>query len=76
MQTTTATEVKAALTIMAAVCVAIREAEQIPEGTLYAMMCGRVTMEGWQSMMRQILGTKLVERDASHMLRWVGPEIG
>ena len=66
-------ELNAGLQILLAVSEAIREAWEIPSGTLYAMLCGKVTIQGYESMVRTLKNAGLVEETPTHLLRWVGP---
>jgi hypothetical protein len=68
------TEVQSALRIMIAVAETIREAGEIPEGTLYAQLIGRMDLAGFEAMVRTLCRTGLVE-SRNHMLRWIGPVI-
>lgn len=70
----TATQVKAALAMTLAVAEAIREAGEIPSGTLYAMLVSKVDMQGYQSMIRNLNNAGLVEEKA-HLLKWIGPKL-
>ena len=73
MENTAKQEIKAALGMVADVAEAIRQAGEIPEGTLYAVLMGRVSFEGFQRLVGILVGSGLVENRA-HLLRWVGPE--
>ena len=70
-----ATELQAGLTLVHAVAEAIREVGELPEGTLYAVLCGKVDKQGWDKLVSLLLGAGLVERRAGHLLVWVGPEL-
>jgi len=70
-----AAQVRAGLAITLAVSEAIREAGTIPSGDLYAALCGKMSLEGYQAMLRTLKGAGLVAEDASHLLRWVGPRL-
>ena len=70
----TATQIKAALAMTFAVAEAIREAGEIPSGTLYAMLMGKVDIQGYESMIRNLKNADLVEEKA-HMLKWIGPKL-
>lgn len=61
--------------VILAVSEAIREAREIPSGTLYAVLCGRMTFESYQGVIRTLKNAGLVEERA-HLLRWIGPEVG
>lgn len=75
MSAPTATEMKAGLAVLLAVSETIREAGEVPSGVLYAGLIGRVTLEGYQSMIRTLKGAGLVE-EKGNVLRWIGPAIG
>lgn len=59
---------------MVAVTEAIREAREIPEGTLYATLIGRVDIAGFEKIVGIVVGSGLVEK-RGNLLRWIGPEI-
>ena len=73
--TTTTQELQAAMTILHAVAETVREAGEIPSGTMYAALTGRVTLEGYEQILRILTGAGLIAVDARHMIRWVGPEL-
>lgn len=68
----TAAELKAAFAMTLAVTEAIREAGEVPSGTLYATLCDRMSLQGYESMIRTIKNTGLVT-EQNHMLTWTGP---
>ncbi len=67
-------QIKAAFAMTAAVAEAIRAAGQIPAGTLYAALCAKVDIQGFDKMMNILKGAGLV-REVSHLLIWIGPEV-
>lgn len=69
----TSAQVKAALALTLAVAETIRECSEAPAGTLYAGLAGRVTLEGFQSMIQQLKNAGLVSESSGHMLKWIGP---
>lgn len=75
MKTTpTKEQLTAGFNIVVAVTEAIREAKEIPAGTLYAVLCGKVDMQAFDKIVRIIVGSGLVERRGD-LLRWIGPEV-
>lgn len=72
--TATKEQLKAGLNIVLAVTEAIREAKEIPAGTLYAVLCGKVDIQGFEKIVSIITGSGLVEKRGD-LLRWVGPAI-
>lgn len=70
----TAAQVKAAFAITLAVSEAIREAGSIPAGTLYALLCSKVDLQGFEAMVRNLKNAELVS-ESGHMLTWTGPKI-
>jgi hypothetical protein len=53
---------------------AVRNAGEIPEGTLYAVLCDRVDLTTFNRLLAAIIRGRLVSRQG-HMLRWTGPKI-
>jgi hypothetical protein len=70
-----AQELKAGLAVTIAVAEAVREAGEIPSGTVYAALVGKVTMEGYTKILGILKGAGLIEEDRSHLLRWIGPRM-
>lgn len=69
-------ERKAALLVALAVSEAIRELGQVPAGELYAaMMTKGISLQVFEAIIANLEGAKLVRREASHVLVWIGPEI-
>lgn len=77
--TPTATQLRAGLNVLIAVSEAIREAGEIPSGTLYAMLVGKVDLnqpyECYQAILRTLTGAGFIEVMPSHLIRWIGPEL-
>jgi hypothetical protein len=71
----TKAQLNAALSVTFAVAEAVREAGEIPSGTLYAMLIGKVDYDGYQALLRTLTGAGLIEVLASHMIVWCGPKI-
>ena len=63
-----------AIIVTLAVSEAIREARKIESGTLYAMLCDRLTLSAYQGVISALKGAELVS-EANHMLTWIGPEL-
>lgn len=66
------TQIKAAVNAIAAMAEAIRELKEVPSGHLYAVLCGKMSLEQYNNAIRLICDTGLVEL-RGHVLRWVGP---
>jgi hypothetical protein len=64
-------QVLAGLDIMRGVIETIRDAGQVPSGTVYAALMNTMDLPAYDKMLDLILGTGLVRRDG-HMLTWVG----
>ena len=71
----TPTQLRAGLALTLAVSEAIREAREIPSGTLYASLMGKVDYEGYQKLLRILTGAGIIEVIPSHLIRWTGPEV-
>lgn len=65
-------ELSAALSILMTVAETIREIGEVPSGTLYAMLCGTISLDEYQSMITTLKRAGLVD-EQSHLLRWIGP---
>jgi hypothetical protein len=72
---TTTQDLQAGLTLLHAVAETIREVGEVPSGTIYAALTGRVTLEAYEKMLRILQGAGLIAVDDTHLLRWVGPEL-
>jgi hypothetical protein len=72
--TATKEQLKAGLNIVLAVTEAIREAGEIPAGTLYAVLVGKVDIQGFDKIVSIVTNAGLVEKRGD-LLRWVGPSI-
>ncbi len=64
---------KAAIAIVAAVAVAIRDLGSVPAGHLYATVMGQMTLAEFEQVIAYIIESDLATRDASHLLTWTGP---
>jgi hypothetical protein len=73
--TPTARQLNAARAITIATAEAIREAREIPSGTLYVMLCGKVDYAGYEALLRNLTNAGLIQVMPSHMVRWTGPEL-
>jgi hypothetical protein len=67
-------QIKAAFQMVTAVTEAIREAGEIPAGTLYAVLMGRVDLAGFEKIVSIVTGAGLVEKRGD-LLRWIGPAV-
>ena len=68
-------QLKAAFRLTQAMAEAIQELKEVPAGILYAHTMGEISLEQFEKMIGLLVNAKLVEREQSHMLRWVGPAI-
>jgi hypothetical protein len=66
---------RAGLDLTFAIAEAIREAGEIPSGTLYALVLGKVDYDGYQKLLGILKGAGLIQVMPSHMVKWVGPDI-
>jgi hypothetical protein len=67
---------KTMLRVAMIVAETIRELGEVPSGHLYAQLMGHMSLECYESIILGLTGAKLVKRDGSHLLRWVGPAKG
>lgn len=74
-KTPSSPELRAAFDLLAAVAEAIRAAGEVPSGHLYALLCSKVSLEGYEKILGILVRAGLVEKASNHMLRWIGPAI-
>ena len=70
----TLAEKQAFVTVLFAISETIRARREIPSGELYALVCGRTDLDGYQRMLGILKRNELVSETA-HVLRWIGPRI-
>lgn len=68
-----ADQVKAALNMILAVSETIREAGQVPSGTLYAALMSKVDLGGYNRIIDTLKGAGVI-REENHCLIWIGPK--
>ena len=61
--------------VVLAVAETVRECGECPSGVLYAGLIGRVSMEGYNKILKILEGAGLIEVSQSHMVRWIGPRL-
>lgn len=66
-------QVAAVLGMMKAVADAIRDLGQTPSGDLYAVVMGHMSLATYEQIIDRLVKAKLVRRDPSHLLTWIGP---
>lgn len=71
----TKAQLDAALAVTIAVSEAIREAGEIPSGTLYAMLIGKVDIHGYHAILRTLKNAGLIQFMPSHLIQWCGPKV-
>ena len=69
----TTSEAIAIVRVAHAVAETIRELGQVPSGHLYARLMGVMELHQYEQVIDLLVDARLVERDRSHLLRWVGP---
>jgi hypothetical protein len=67
-------QIDALISMIRAVGDAIRELGSVPSGHLYARLCGHLDINSYQKVIDALIGAKLVRRDESHLLTWIGPK--
>ena len=72
--TPTPKQVSAAFAIVAAVSEAIRELGTVPSGELYAQLCGKMDIHGYNKIVATLVNAGLVQESSSHELKWIGPQ--
>ena len=57
---------------IAAIAEAVRDLKEVPSGTLYAHLCGKLDISAYESALGVLTRARLIEVK-SHLIRWVGP---
>lgn len=65
-------QIASAVSALTEITRAIHDLGEVPAGHLYAVLCGHMTLDQFESAMRIICNTGLVDRHGD-LLRWVGP---
>lgn len=73
---TTSEKAKALLGIVQAIADSIREVGSAPEGVLYAACMGNMRLDQFERIIDMLIRAKLIQRDSSHVLTWIGPKGG
>jgi DNA-binding ferritin-like protein len=68
-------QISAAFAVVAAMAEAIRELGTVPSGTLYAQVMGKLDIHQYESVIKTLVNTGLVEETSAHELRWIGPTL-
>jgi hypothetical protein len=67
-------EALAAVRVAHAIAESIRELGEIPSGHLYARLMGIMDLRQYGQVIDLLIDAGLVEREPSHLLRWIGPK--
>jgi hypothetical protein len=54
---------------------AIHQVKEIPSGTLYAAVMGKVDLHTFNACLATLEKTGLIKVEGSHLIRWTGGEI-
>ena len=73
--TPTDAQLRAGLNVLIAVSESIRELGEVPSGTLYAALIGKVNYAGYEAILQTLTNAGLIQVMPSHMIRWVGPTL-
>ena len=68
--TPTPEQIKAYVEIVRAIADSIKELQHVPAGHIYAVVCGKMSLEQFERIIGKLVSGGLVTRDASHMLHW------
>jgi hypothetical protein len=66
-------EAIAAVRVAHAIAAAIRNLGEVPSGHLYARVMGVMDLRQYEQVIDLLIDARLVEREPSHLLRWIGP---
>ena len=73
-QTVTKEQMVQGFMLMKTVCETVREAGEIPSGTMYNALLNVCTLPAYESMISQLVRTGLISCNG-HLLKWTGPSI-
>jgi hypothetical protein len=73
MNAPSAKQVTAAVQTVAAIAEAIRGLGEVPNGELYANVCGTLDLQQYEQVIALLKRADLVSESA-HVLKWVGPK--
>lgn len=65
-------DVKLALAALLVVSEAIREVKQVPSGTLYAMLCAKLSLDAYSAIIRTLEGAGVISVK-NRLITWTGP---
>ena len=71
----TTSEALALVRVAHAVAETIRELGAVPSGHLYARIMGVMELHQYEQVIDLLIDARLIERDRSHLLRWIGPAV-
>jgi hypothetical protein len=71
--TATAQQLRAAVSVTAAIAEVIRELREVPSGTLYAQVMNTLSADDYQRVLGLLSNAKLISVDGNHLIRWIGP---
>lgn len=71
----TTSEALALVRVAHAVAETIRELGAVPSGHLYARLMGVMELHQYEQVIDLLIDARLIERDRSHLLRWIGPAV-
>jgi hypothetical protein len=66
-------EAIATVRVAHAIAEAIRNLGEVPSGHLYARVMGVMDLRQYEQVIDLLIDARLVEREPSHLLRWIGP---
>ena len=66
-------DVLSAIELVRIVAVSISEVGEIPSGHLYAQLMDVMDLRCFERVVTMLVDARLVEREPSHLLRWIGP---
>jgi hypothetical protein len=69
----TTSEALAIVRVAHAVAETIRELGTVPSGHLHAPLMGVMELHQYEQVIDLLIDARLIERDRSHLLRWIGP---
>lgn len=66
-------DIRRSMMLVVAIGNAIQEAGSIPSGHLYAMLCGKLDINTYNTAIAILIKSKVVKSE-NHLLIWIGPK--
>lgn len=63
------------LKLLEALTRVLSEVGEVPSGTVYSALIGKVTLADYQAVLSLMERIGVIKVDSNHMIRWTGPKL-